>query len=68
MPRISINQSRCKGCGLCVGVCPKNLISVDQGMNKKGVYPAFCSLPGECTGCLLCVTACPDVAITIHED
>ncbi len=68
MPRISINQSRCKGCGLCVEVCPKNLISVDQGMNKKGVYPSSCSRPENCTGCLLCVTACPDVAITIYQD
>jgi 2-oxoglutarate ferredoxin oxidoreductase subunit delta len=68
MPRISINQSRCKGCGLCVDVCPKNLISVAGEMNKKGVYPSFSPQPELCTGCRLCVTVCPDVAITILEE
>ncbi len=67
MPKIIINQSRCKGCGLCVEVCPGNLIAVDEQMNKKGVYPCFSSRPDQCTGCRLCVTVCPDVAITIVE-
>lgn len=68
MHRIIINQSRCKGCGLCVDVCPQNLISVDERMNKKGVYPAFSSQPELCSGCRLCVTVCPDVAIEIFQD
>lgn len=68
MPRIVINQSRCKGCGLCVDVCPTNLISVAERMNKKGVYPAFSSCPELCTGCCLCVTVCPDAAITIFKE
>jgi 2-oxoglutarate ferredoxin oxidoreductase subunit delta len=68
MPRIVINQSRCKGCGLCVDVCPNNLISVAERMNKKGVYPAFSSRPELCTGCCLCVTVCPDAAITIFKE
>ncbi len=68
MPRIVINQSRCKGCGLCVDVCPQNLISLSERMNKKGVYPVFSDRPELCTGCRLCVTVCPDCAITIYKD
>ncbi len=68
MPRIAINQSRCKGCELCVDVCPKNLIALSERMNKKGVYPAFSARPELCTGCQLCVTVCPDAAITIFKD
>jgi len=68
MPRIVINQSRCKGCGLCVDVCPRNLISVAKRMDEKGVYPASSSRPELCTGCRLCVTVCPDCAITIFKE
>ncbi len=67
MPEIVINQARCKGCGLCVAVCPKKLILIDDRMNKKGVYPVYSASPGECTGCRLCTTVCPDVAITIYK-
>lgn len=65
--KIVINQDRCKGCKLCVDLCPKGIIMIADRMNKKGVYPVFVSQPEECTGCKLCVTVCPDVAITIYK-
>ncbi len=67
MPTIVIDQDRCKGCGLCVDVCPKTLISIADRMNEKGVYPVYSARPDECTGCKLCVIVCPDVAITIYK-
>ncbi|MFH1038577.1 MAG: ferredoxin family protein [PVC group bacterium] len=68
MPQIVINQARCKGCGYCVDVCPKHLISVNDRMNERGVYPVFCAASDQCSGCRLCVTVCPDVAITLYND
>ncbi|MEA1928466.1 MAG: 4Fe-4S binding protein [Candidatus Auribacterota bacterium] len=68
MARVSINKDRCKGCELCVAVCPQGIISVSDRMNKKGVYPVYSPRPDECTGCKLCVTVCPDVAITIYGE
>jgi len=65
--RVEIDQDRCKGCELCVAVCPKSIISIADRMDKKGVYPAYSDSPDECTGCKLCVTVCPDAAITIYK-
>ncbi len=65
--RVVIDQDRCKGCELCVEVCPKGIISTADRMNKKGVYPVYSDRPDECIGCKLCVIVCPDVAITIYK-
>ncbi|HIX65899.1 MAG TPA: 4Fe-4S binding protein, partial [Candidatus Anaerotruncus excrementipullorum] len=37
MAKMTVNQDRCKGCGLCVEVCPKKIISLDKSvLNAKG--------------------------------
>ena len=38
--KIIIDVERCKGCGLCVIVCPKNCIEISDKSNKKGYFPA----------------------------
>jgi len=38
--KIIIDTERCKGCGLCVPVCPKNDIVISERSNKKGYFPA----------------------------
>jgi len=65
--KVVIDQDRCKGCELCVALCPKGIISIADRMNKKGVYPVYSDRPDECIGCKLCVIVCPDVAITIYK-
>ena len=41
MPKVSFRQDRCKGCGLCVSVCPKKIIAIDSAvLNDKGYHPA----------------------------
>ncbi len=68
LKRVTFNEERCKGCMLCIGVCPKKIIEIDTGtINKKGFNPASIKPDGECIGCMSCVTICPDVAITIEE-
>ena len=68
MARIIINQERCKGCGLCLEVCPRKVLSPAPQVNKKGVHPIQALQPAECSGCKLCVTVCPDVAISLIDD
>jgi len=73
--RIEIDRERCKGCGLCVAVCPKQQIEIAQDLNAKGYYPArfqeeqVCD-PDQrkCTGCALCAITCPDVAIEVYRE
>jgi len=65
--KIAIDTERCKGCGLCVAVCPKGSIVICDKSNKKGYFPAR-QAKDECTGCALCALMCPDVAIEVYRD
>lgn len=62
-----IDRDTCKGCGLCVTVCPKNVLEFGKEMNTKGYFPACQVRPEDCIFCAICCTMCPDVAITINE-
>lgn len=63
----TIDENRCKGCGLCVSVCPKCVLEMSENVNAKGYFPAFAARPEDCIHCAICCTMCPDVAITIRE-
>jgi 2-oxoglutarate ferredoxin oxidoreductase subunit delta len=68
--KIKIDTERCKGCGLCVLVCPKGGIIISGKSNKKGYFPAEIKNPpaAECTGCGLCAVICPDAAIEVFRE
>ena len=53
MPRIIVDESVCKGCGLCA--------------NPKGYHPARLMEPEKCVGCAACAAMCPDTAITVEK-
>lgn len=65
MSKIIIETDRCKGCYLCIDVCPRNCIEQSDLPNAGGYYPARPVAEAECTACTLCATVCPDVAITV---
>ena len=65
MGKISIERERCKGCHLCVFVCPKKIMVAEEKLNQKGYAPAGITDMEDCTGCALCAEICPDVCITV---
>ena len=70
--RIKIDRERCKGCHLCIEVCPIHGIEPENGLNKKGyipVHPRQETKEDEkgCTGCAQCATVCPEVAIEVYR-
>jgi 2-oxoglutarate ferredoxin oxidoreductase subunit delta len=65
--KIVIDAERCKGCTLCVTVCPHNVITLCDKPNGKGYFPAQSTNPG-CTGCANCAVVCPDCAIEVYRD
>lgn len=68
MPKITVDESVCKGCGLCANACPLKIISLDTGrLNLKGYHPARLMEPGRCTGCASCAAMSPDTAITVEK-
>jgi len=65
--KVVIDLERCKGCGLCVEVCPKGILRIAARSNKMGYFPAEVGEAG-CTGCALCALICPDVAIEVLRE
>ena len=68
MPKITVDEAVCKGCGLCANACPLHIIALDAGrLNAKGYHPARLAQPEKCVGCAACATMCPDTAITVEK-
>ncbi len=66
MPKVKILTEYCKGCLLCVSVCPKHLLEPADALSEFGIQPVeVVGDPAECTGCMSCVLMCPDAAIEI---
>ena len=65
IPHIAVDS--CKGCGLCVSVCPETVLTIDESyVNLKGYYPVAVESVENCLGCLSCALICPDVCFTIE--
>lgn len=68
MAKVTFNEERCKGCGLCVTACPKNIISLAQDkINAKGYHPAEVVEMEKCIGCASCAIMCPDTVISVER-
>jgi len=68
MYHVQFNRDICKGCELCISVCPKGILGLDEHPNVKGYKPALCKDEMSCVGCASCAKICPDSVITIMED
>jgi len=68
MDRVVIESAECKGCRLCVEVCPKHCISIGSEINVLGYqFARFES--GSCNACGLCFYVCPEPgAITVYKE
>jgi len=65
---VIIDEDRCKGCGLCVTVCPKYILQlVEDRFNAKGYRPIEVTDMEACTGCAVCAILCPDVVFTVYR-
>jgi 2-oxoglutarate ferredoxin oxidoreductase subunit delta len=67
MPKITVNEDVCKGCGLCTTACPKKIIVLSDKLNAKGYHPAHVFEISKCIGCAMCAVICPDVAIRVEK-
>ncbi|MEM1538432.1 MAG: 4Fe-4S binding protein [Candidatus Nezhaarchaeales archaeon] len=65
MVKIVVDESLCKGCGICVDLCPAKVLELSKDISVKGVHLPIPTRSDRCTKCLLCVMYCPDFAITV---
>ena len=64
---LGIAVDRCKGCELCVTVCPKGVLELDVGLvNRLGYHPVRLTDPDGCTSCAICARICPDAVFTVY--
>jgi 2-oxoglutarate ferredoxin oxidoreductase subunit delta len=56
---IEIKKEWCKGCEICVDVCPRDVLEMKD-------FVAVVKNLDNCTYCNMCELLCPDFAIVIH--
>ncbi len=65
---VTVNEDRCKGCGLCTRFCPNGVLALNsERLNVKGYHPASVVNAEKCIGCAMCALMCPDVALTVER-
>ncbi len=64
--KIVVDTEKCKGCGVCIPVCPTDVIELASLVNAKG-YHFMDQVREDCIGCTNCATVCPDSVITVYR-
>ena len=67
MNKIEFREDRCKGCGLCVLACPKEILRIGTKLNRAGYPVVEMTDMDKCTSCTFCAEICPDVVITVFR-
>ncbi len=70
MSKVYILREACKGvvdCGICIHVCPKDVLGTSDVLNRKGFFPPEVVDDDACTQCENCMIFCPDMAIVVEK-
>ena len=65
--RVRVYADYCKGCMLCVELCPKQVFERSDNLNMRGYFVPEVAYPDRCVGCMLCEHICPDIAIEVEK-
>lgn len=60
---VEVDARLCKGCGICVSMCPRKALELSRETGQTGYRRPV--LSGECAGCRLCELYCPDFAVVV---
>ena len=67
-PEVIFAEDLCKGCELCITICPTKILKLDTTrVNSRGYNHAIVYNLMECSGCASCAKICPDSGITIRR-
>ena len=62
---ITINNIFCKGCVICVEICPTEVLEMVATPDRWEGAVAVVKDIDACTGCMLCEIQCPDFALDV---
>lgn len=62
MLRVDIREQACRGCQMCVDICPTTVFRWDESAGRATLGEV-----ADCIACLSCAYLCPSGAIT-HAD
>lgn len=65
--KIRILEEYCKGCTICVEVCPTDVLKMEQVGTRWQGSVAVTVDADACIACMLCELQCPDFAIIIER-
>ncbi len=60
---------RCKGCRICIELCPQQVLRESETVNAKGYHlpEVVPEKNGACVHCEFCTMVCPEFAIFTRE-
>lgn len=67
MGKVVINKEKCKGCLLCISVCPRGALKTGAKLNKKGAKTVIFDSAKDCAGCAMCAIMCPECCIEVYR-
>ena len=65
---VQIIPDACKGCGICISVCPVKILAFSGEFNSRGVHFPEVTEPEKCTSCGNCMVYCPDFAMVVDKN
>ena len=65
---ILIDEKYCKGCFLCIAVCPKKVLARGDQRSRGGYAMPRVENLEACISCALCEMTCPDLALTVVQE
>ncbi|MDD6647912.1 MAG: 4Fe-4S binding protein [Firmicutes bacterium] len=68
MADITIDKACCKGCNICLTVCPKKIFIRSKKRSRYGSAMPDVSNTEECLVCRMCERLCPDGAINVEGE
>lgn len=67
VPKVEIDKEKCKGCGLCIQVCPKQILEHSGKFNVSGYNYISCTDESKCIVCKSCALICPDLVFKLYK-